>query len=129
MKKILIAVALLLSSQAVMAEWVKYVITDRFDAYYNNDSVIKRGSKVKVWMILDYNSAQAFDDGVKYMSSKNQQEFDCYNKLVRMVYYSATSKGFGKGEVVYSASAPNEEFSLLIPSSMGEILLNKVCPK
>jgi hypothetical protein len=128
MKKMIIAVALLLSSQAVMAEWVKYVIIDDFDAYYNDDSVRKRGSKVKVWVIFDYNSVQAFDDGLKYMSSKNQLEFDCYNELVRMAYYSAASKRFGKGEVVWSHNTPDDDWRPVIPESVDAMLFKRLCP-
>ena len=129
MKKIFIAVALLLSSQAVMAELVWFGDGLDFDAYYIDDSVRKKGSKVKVWVVWDYSSAQAFDSGLEFMSMKNQQEYDCYGELSRTVYYTAVSGILGRGDIVSSANESSSGFNPVIPGTNDEKLFRELCIK
>ncbi len=118
MKKILIATALLLSSQTVIAEWVEYGTTDSFKAYYKDDSIRREKAMVKVWMVYDYNTSQTVVGGEQYISKMIHSQFDCRNEVSRATYLKMTSESFGGGDIIWSNNNNESEFRPIVPGSI-----------
>jgi hypothetical protein len=130
MKKIIIALFLMLASNAVMAEWVLYSVSSytSLSAYYDPDSVKVRGHMVKVWIIYDFTKPEGDAyAGERYSSIKNQVEIDCYDERNRLTYISHYSGRMGFGKVMSSYNIPNGEFSPTVPDTVMSSLSDIVC--
>jgi hypothetical protein len=91
---------LTLCSTSAIAEWSK-VVSGKSDTVYADASSIIKGldGKVKMWQLLDYNSAQTSGDKT-FMSLKRQTEFDCNKPQYRFLYTTYFSKNMAEGDLI-----------------------------
>ena len=87
-------------STCAMAEWYK-VVSGKSDTVYADSSSIVKGldGKVKMWQLLDYNSAQISGEKT-FMSLKRRTEFDCNKPQYRFLYTTYFSKNMGEGDLI-----------------------------
>src|SRR5262249_53574818 len=69
------------------------------DIYIARSTISKSGDLVKMWDMFDFKSVQTADDK-RYFSTKNQHEYDCKRKRLRMLSTTGFSGRMGKGAVV-----------------------------
>jgi len=128
MKKLLLTLMLAVVSSSAMAQWVG-IATTHGSIYYANPSTIRKsGNKVKVWTLIDFNSVQE-DSGDKYLSSKSQEEYDCKEEQIRLLYFSWHSENMGKGEVVYTENKLAMVWRPVSPESVGRTMWKFACGK
>lgn len=129
MKKLLLTLVLCLLNNIVMAEW-SAIATATGRIYYTNPNTIRKSSsKVKMWSLIDYNSAQHVYADTKFLSQKSQQEYDCKEERRRTLYFSWHSENMGKGNVIYTDNKPDNKWSPVPPESTDEILWKFACGK
>lgn len=111
MKKILLALVLVSQSAIAKAEWVA---VGRIDAlgggavlYVDFFRTRINGHTFKMWSLMDFKNEQEIE-GIKFMSSKFQKEFDCNKKRWRILSSSMFSKNMGNEEPVQSDNDPDE---------------------
>ncbi len=128
MKKPLLILMLAVVSSSAMAEWVW--VTGSFEEatmiYANPATIRKKGNIVKLWTLTDYKVAKRLSDK-KYMSSKEQYQYDCKEERSRLLTVTAFSKNMGKGEVV-GTGGPTEWDSVM-PDSLDEASWKFACGK
>jgi len=92
-------------SSNVMAEWVEFLISKdgNATAYVDPSTNIKKGSKVKMWALLDFRFAKTAG-GKTYLSTRQQHELDCKKKKLRLLAFSLYSGNMGNGNAVYESS-------------------------
>jgi hypothetical protein len=132
MKKALITVALLLSSQTAMSEWIEYHSSDGADAvkyYLDADSIRMKGYIVEVSGLMDFTNPRDAANGSQYMSAKSQQKFDCQNKKFTYTYIGFWSEKLAKGDEVFSADYPTGDYYPIQEDSIGEYIFKQVCPR
>ena len=126
MSKILLTCLLAIMSNSAAANWVKADGNEKFTNYYDSTTIRKNGDKVKMWGLIDYNTAQEISDGKSGMSVLLQTEFDCKEEQIRILSFNGYSGNMGSGDLVYSNSYP-QKWESLPPRSIGEKLLKFVC--
>lgn len=109
-------------------EWVDVVDSDdNGTIYVNPSSVRKNGNKVKMWSLTDFKTAQKTSFG-SVMSIKTQDEFNCEEEQVRVIFSYDYSKNMAKGEVLYTQTA-TLNWMPVAPDSAGSELLGIACGK
>jgi len=115
-----------------MAEWIKATTdTDKeFVVFYDPTTIRKKsGNKVKMWIMYDYQKLQG-KAGVRSMSTKVQQEYDCKEEQIRMIYFSTHTKNMGRGEIVLSRSTEKlVGWAPVAPGSINKRVLTIACKK
>jgi len=87
-------VVLLLLSTPAWAEWTLVGDSDSSDIYADLATMHKRGHMVKMWSLYDLKTARPFAD-TAYLSSKDQDEYDCERQRTRFLSYSVHSGNMG----------------------------------
>jgi hypothetical protein len=107
MRRVILLVLLAFVSSNALAEWVKVGASHDNSAvsYVNTDTVFRKKYGIIVWTILDFSQAQAAD-GQTYLSIKSQQDFDCKDKQVKILYTALHAENMGNGKAIYSDSVP-----------------------
>lgn len=143
MRKIILVLLLAMSSNA-MAEWVKITSIHSREspeiqiAYADPANIHKNGSLVKMWVLVDHQSglskkmenrldkffSRSKDNITK--SWKVEDEFDCKNKKLRMLSYTAYSEHMGNGEIIPNNMVTNH-WEPVIPESIGQALWKFAC--
>ena len=118
MKRLLLFMLLVLSSGPAYAEWVP--VSDGDEAgktVYVDPATIRRNSNlVKMWQFYDYKTVQTVG-GIRFLSAKEQWEFDCAEERSRVLALKEFSGNMGSGTVVYT----NEQVGNWIPVTPGSI--------
>lgn len=131
MKKICAALALTAMYSNVIAEWVKLDPKNNTNIvmYVDHATIRKTGSTSKMWSLIDLKTQKVdSDSGKPFFSSKDQSEYDCKNKRMRLLFFSNHSKNMGSGDVVYF-SKPTLEWTPIPPDSFLERLWRVACGK
>jgi hypothetical protein len=127
--KSVIIMFLLLNSMNVFAEWTSIGKNEDAGAtiYAETQTIRKKGNKVKIWSLYDYNKVQVADN-TPYISSREIDEFDCSDATYQSLEISAFSENMGKGKVVslYSIKSNIHEIP---PHSVIEGLFKVACGK
>ena len=123
MKK-LVFIPLLISAPA-LAEWTSVGGTDDFDNYADLATIRKKGDTVKMWVLIDFKTAQRIGRKTR-LSSKRQDECDCDGERSRTLYFSWHSGNMGGGNVVHSNASPSE-WQPVAPESIDEGLWKIAC--
>ncbi len=127
MRKVVLMMLLAVVSNSAMAEWVG-VASNKYTAIYVDPASIQRsGNMSKMWILTDYKTANK-DMGEAYLSTKDQNEYDCKEVKVRRRASSQHSKNMGGGKVVYSDSYTTR-WKPVPPDSGIEILWKFACLK
>ena len=102
-----LVVVLLLLSTPAWAEWTLVGGSDTSDIYADLATIRKRGNMVKMWSLYDLKTARPFA-GTPYLSSKDQDEYDCEGQRTRFLSFSVHSANMGGGRTIYSDADPGK---------------------
>ncbi|MHB8915157.1 MAG: surface-adhesin E family protein [Thiobacillus sp.] len=129
MNKLLITLTLAFLSTSTMAAWTRVTKSDVFGvtAYADHDTIQKSGNKLSIWTLNDFNVMQEVD-GVKYLSIKTQEEFNCDNGQTRSLMHIAYSGNMENGQVVNSYEK-TDTWRPVKPGSIGERQSKEACGK
>jgi len=127
MRKVISMMLLAVLSNSVMAELINVGSNENTTIYVDPSTVKKTGNTATMWHLTDFKTAQQ-DMGEKYMSAKDQNEYDCKEIKSRRRAYSQHSKNMGKGKVVYSDTFTSR-WKPVPPDSGIEILWKFACIK
>jgi hypothetical protein len=129
MKRLLLFTLLVLSSEPAYAEWVKVGDGDEAGrTVYVDPATIRRNSNlVKMWQFYDYKTVQTVG-GVRFLSIKEQWEFDCAEERSRVLALKEFSGNMGSGTVVYTNSQVGKWIPVM-PGSIGRTVWAVACTK
>jgi hypothetical protein len=112
----------------VPSEWKIATKGIGYRLYVNPRTVQMQGTARKAWVMRSFDAEQHSDPvGMPYQSIKSLVLANCKGRLLatdRMIYYSDS---VGLGEVVYSTAGGEKLFKDVVPSSIGEYMLETVC--
>lgn len=114
-------------SSSAMAEWVNVGSNENTAIYVDPATIQRAGDMATMWHLTDFKTAQK-DMGDKYMSTKDQNEYDCKEAKYRRRASSQHSGNMGSGKVVYSDSYTTK-WKPVPPDSGIEILWKFACVK
>jgi len=121
MLKVILILLLTVLGNSALAEWVKVVSGKSDTVYADPSSIRKKDGNVKMWHLLDYNSAQQIDGLSSVMSMKRRAEFDCKKPQYRFLYSIYYSKNMGAGDGVARVSNSNKWEPLPLITSAEEL--------
>ena len=128
MIRLLLIILFFLSSSPVYAEWVKTAESDNAILYADPDTIRRKGSLVKMWILYDFKARQQTIAGKSSWSFKSQAEYDCAEEQARALAVYDYSDPMGDGKIVYSHTNP-DNWVPVIPGSMGDVSLLFACKK
>ncbi len=129
MNKLLLTLILTLVSTSAMAEWT-WAVEDAgvgITVYVDRTSISKTGNIVKMLTLVDFKAVQGKSKS-KFLSQKEQDEYDCKDEKIRILTFSQHSKNMGAGEVVFSDSV-SSKWLPVAPRSSNEVLWEIACGK
>lgn len=129
-RRLLIALTLLvLSSGLAYAEWVKVSVSDETGkTVYVDPATIRRDSNlVKMWQFYDYKTVQTVG-GNRFLTAKEQWEFDCAEERGRVVARKEFSGNMGGGTMVFTNSEVGKWIPV-IPGSISQTVWEVACGK
>lgn len=127
---LLIALTLfVLSSGPAYAEWVKVSDSDETGkTVYVDPATIHRNSNlVKMWQFYDYKTVQTVG-GNRFLTAKEQWEFDCAEERGRVVARKEFSGNMGSGTMIFTNSEVGKWIPV-IPGSIGQTVWEVACGK
>ncbi len=127
---LLIVLTLLsLSGGPAYAEWFKVSDGDEGGkTVYVDPTTIRRDSNlVKMWQFYDYKTVQTVG-GNRFLTAKEQWEFDCAEERSRVVARKEFSGNMGSGTMV-STNSQVGKWLPVIPGSIGQIVWEIACGK
>lgn len=127
MRKVILMMFLAGMSGSAMAEWVSVGSNESTTIYVDPDSVERAGDMAKMWHLTDFNTKHQ-DMGEAYLSTKDQNEYDCKNMKLRRRASSQHAKNMGGGKVVYRDTYTTR-WKPVPPDSGVEILWKFACIK
>lgn len=127
MRKIVLMALLSAMSSSAIAEWIKVGSNEKTAIYVDSTTIQRTGSMATMWHLIDFQTAKK-DMGEPYMSTKDQNEYDCSEKKLRRRAFSEHSKNMGEGAVVYSDSF-TAKWRPVTPESGIQILWETACGK
>jgi len=127
MRKAILMMLLAVASHSAMADWINVGSNENTTLYVNPADIKRAGNMATMWTMTDYKTAQK-DMGEKYLSAKDQNEYDCKEIKTRRRASSQHSENMGKGKVVYSDSYTTR-WKPVPPDSGIEILWKFACIK
>jgi len=127
MRKVILMMLLAVVSNGAMAEWVKVGSNKNTAIYVDQTTIQRAGNMSKMWQLTDFNTPNK-DMGEEYLSTKDQNEYDCKEAKLRRRASSQHSKNMGGGKVVYSDSYTSK-WKPVPPDSGLEILWKFACVK
>ena len=148
MKKIIIMTILLIVSTNALAEWVYLTSSSDSKVYFNSRPTKKRGHKIKLWTLTDFEKHQligeetgyhtgsgsldralGIEHNEKYYKSLVQVfEYDCAEETSVQIGITAYSANMGAGKIIDSSNergSPSE----IIPDTIGEAEYEFACNK
>jgi len=129
MIRFFLALLQLLSSGVAYAEWVNVGANDEAGkTVYVDPATIRRDSNlVKMWQFYDYKTVQTVG-GNRFLTAKEQWEFDCAEGRGRVVARKEFSGHMGSGTMV-STNSEVGKWVPIIPGSMGQTVWEIACKK
>ena len=129
MTRLFLITLLLLSSGPAYAEWVKVSERDEEGkTVYVDPATIRRNSNlVKMWQFYDYKTVQTVG-GNRFLTAKEQWEFDCAEERSRVVARKEFSGNMGSGTMVSTDSQVGNWMSI-VPGSIGHAVWEVACGK
>ena len=120
---------LILSSSPAYAEWVKVSDSDEAGkTVYVDLATIRRTSNlVKMWQFYDYKTVQTVG-GNRFLTAKEQWEFDCVEERSRVVARKEFSGNMGSGTMV-STNSQVGKWIPVMPGSTGQTVWEVACGK
>lgn len=127
MRKIILMILLAVASNSAMAEWVKVASNENTTIYVDQSTIQRAGKMAKMWHLTDFTTPSK-DMGEAYLSTKDQNEYDCKESKLRRRASSEHSKNMGGGKVVYKDTYTSR-WKPVPPDSGIEILWKFACLK
>lgn len=120
---------LVVTSGPAYAEWVKVSDTDETGkTVYVDPATIRRNSNlVKMWQFYDYKTVQTVG-GNRFLTAKEQWEFDCAEGRSRVVARKEFSGNMGSGTMVFTNSQVGK-WTPVVPDSVGQTVWKVACEK
>ena len=129
MKKLLLALLIILITTNSYAEWKFYDISKTGGKhYYDNSSIKRNGDKVKVMHYANFSQDDELAKITKMASARVLYEIDCVNKTREIIEFKAFSKTDLKGAMTDSMNS-NPKIENIVPDSIGAVLMKLVCKK
>ena len=129
MKKLLLALLIILITTNSYAEWKFYDLSKTGGKhYYDNSSIKRNGDKVKVMHYANFSQDDELAKITKMGSARVLYEIDCVNKTREILEFKAFSKTDLKGDMTDSMN-PNPKIENIVPDSIGAVLMKLVCKK
>ena len=125
----LLITLLVLSSSPAYAEWGKVGNSDEAGkTVYVDPATIRRNSNlVTMWQFYDYETVQTVG-GIRFLTAKEQWEFDCAEERSRVLALKEFSGNMGKGIVVLDGSV-ERKLEPATPESAGLTMWKIACGK
>lgn len=120
-----LAMVLLVASCPAWAAWKSVGNEENGTTYADPVTIVKLGSNVQMWSLLDYRDFQRMVE-VGYYSQKSLVEYDCKVKQTRGLNVALHAEHMGNGRVIYADESPHE-WAVLVPDTMGEVLWKFAC--
>ncbi len=127
MRKVILMMLLAVASNSAMAEWVNVGSNENATIYVDPANIQRAGNMATMWHLTDFKTANK-DMGDSYLSTKDQNEYDCKEVKSRRRASSQHSGNMGSGKVVYSDSYTTK-WKPVPPDSGAEILWKFACVK
>jgi hypothetical protein len=127
MKKILMMLMLLVSTNVFAVDWVVAGGNDIFTHYVDPQSIKRDGNKVKAWVLYDFKSSQVGVGNKTSMSAVDRDEYDCFEDTVRSMDIYEYSGKMGTGDIVLSIPNLTQPAKSVIPGSTAATQLKLVC--
>ena len=132
MKKVIFTVLLSLVSYSSLAGWVKVLSNDNYNKlspcdrdcyffYVDLATISKIGDTAKLWRMNDFETPQALlnrwappspENSKPHLSVRIQEEYNCKEQQVRVVFVSYHSGHMGGGQTVSINSVPSRWSSI-----------------
>lgn len=125
--KTVLMVLLAVASSSAMAEWVEIGSDETITIYADPATLHRQGSKAKMWDLGDFKIAEKFDDK-SYLSVRQQQEYDCKGRKLRVLRAICHARNMGKGETICSNNKPRQ-WEPVLPVSFDESMWEIACKK
>ena len=100
MRKYVLTVLLTMASGSAMADWVKVGQKDDMTVYVDTSTISRAENTVKLWKLVDYQTAPAQSFTKPFKSFKVQIEFDCKEGNSRRITHAFYPDNMGAGEAV-----------------------------
>ena len=128
MKKLLIFLVLIFTTLNVNAKWIFVTNADEGSSYLKSDSIRRDNNIVTHWRLLDFKSEKNTSDGKRFNSIKSKVESNCKTEEHRTIFMVVYSERMGEGKILDSYNR-NEEFTHIIPDTLGHTFHKFVCNK
>ncbi len=151
MKRLILVVLLSFISYSSLAGWVKVLSNDNYNKpspcdrdcyffYVDLATISKIGDTAKVWRMNDFDTPQALvnrwappspENSKPHLSVRIQEEYNCKEQQVRVVFVSHHSGHMGGGQTVSVNSVPDKWFSIggLSSDVPTKLLWRAICEK
>lgn len=113
---------LLLLCLPARAEWTFVDGGDGYERYIERDSILRDGPRVRVWEVDDASAPDK--QGVHSLRSRT--EYDCEERLYRIVHLSGHSERMTQGTILFS-KAVDGEWKPVQPDTLGEVSMEMAC--
>ena len=128
MKKILMMLLLLVSTNVFAVDWVAAGGTDDFTVYIDPQSIRRDGNKVRLWTMYNHKSVQELSYTKKrYLSEVYREEYNCFEDTTRTIDRYWYSEKMGTGDIALSAPNLTQPATSVLPGSIGATVLKAVC--
>jgi len=136
---ILFVILLSLQSIAQNNAWVKIYYNDKFELYVNKDRLTWNGNICNAWMKRIYKEGEAKKEQIAEKIKRGGAnvekwldwqftiincEYDCSAKKERLRQIIDYTK---EGEVIENFTWDNHEWDGMVPETVGETIINKIC--
>ena len=127
MKKLLLCLCLITSSNSVMAKWSYFMSDDSNDYYLDIESIRKKGNIVSIWGLRDLYAPErtALSVFKPYLSLKTGWQYDCRKAKTNISSLTFYSENMGAGMIIFSHKYKKADWS---DDSLGDFL-KEACSK
>ena len=117
------------ASSTSAAAWVELGSDEpeTFTIHTDPATVRRADNIVRMWALFDYKAAQVVGKQT-YRSEKAQQEYDCQEERVRVLYFSDHSGNMAGGAIVLRTSMAGD-WAPVGPRTVNEVLWKVACWK
>jgi len=123
-----LSLALTAISCSAMAEFVEFTKLDMATIYVDKESLVKKGNRAKMWIMIDYNAPLSDKVGKSVLSDKLQYQYDCKEKQYQIIASSAHSGNMATGKTV-SVNADPPVLTKVAPGTLDENFWEMACVK
>lgn len=127
MRNVILMMLLAVASNSAMAEWVNVGSNENVSIYVDPTTIQRAGNMAKMWHLFDFKYVKE-DMGEPYLSTREQNEYDCKEEKYRRRATTQHSKNMGSGKAVYSDSY-TAKWKPVPPDSGIEIMWKFACLK